>query len=69
MIVLYILPSLNIESNYSILGKWEGNNINNKFIFYQDGTCLITFFDTLSKSTNNISGNYKADYSKQRSKK
>jgi hypothetical protein len=61
-----LLNSKVINSQNHLIGYWEGEYAGKEltFIFNEDSSCLITFFDMVSDSIIIISGNYNVIYKK-----
>lgn len=72
-IVLILLAGILIASSYmevpsekDLYGVWEGEHHEMEllFTFNADGTCLLSFKDSISGETTELSGNFELDFSK-----
>jgi hypothetical protein len=72
-IVLFILLLLSVSScnnfnaNIDIIGRWEGiyNDNELSFVFNNDNTCVLKYYNKKSNKLETIKGNYELDISKK----
>ncbi|MFC2001746.1 hypothetical protein ACFLUZ_04500 [Chloroflexota bacterium] len=70
IVIMGILISssfMEVPSEKDLRGDWEGeyNEMELVFMFNSDGTCLLSFKDSASGETNEMSGNFEVDFTKE----